>query len=157
MTPLLGALSPAAWCLAGALAWGGWQRVQVYRLEARIEARVVADAAAEVAANRLSVARYKTMQEVSDAAQVQASDARAAAQRSADAAARLRAQVAGLVARTAGAPAPAAACGEAAGALGGVLSDCVARYQQLGAEASAARGAGLSCERAYDAVRGAVP
>ncbi|WP_428419161.1 DUF2514 family protein [Methylibium sp.] len=107
--------------------------------------------------------RADEQQEVIRNAEKQQAQARTDALAAAAAARRLRERAAQLAAACGPAgphPAPAGA-GEATAGAGLVLTDVLGRSDDTSGELAeafdAARGAGLACERAYDALRGPVP
>lgn len=161
--PVLGLLRVVpvwAWVIAGALAWGAWQRHQAL------------GAAAELAENTAEVARLRErgitdslietnrrlaeQQEAAHAADQKRRASAAAAARADDRAASVQQYAAELAARARACDPAAAADGAAAGAPADLLADMLRRLEpagrQLAAEADR-RGDNLAeCERRYDAL-----
>lgn len=164
------------WLVVGALvafgAGGGWSArgVLADRAEARLEAQRADDAAqasqalaeASERARAVEQRRAARHQEVVRDAMQQANAARRDAADAHGAAEQLRGTLFQQVSSGSG----SCSCGdsatargsEAAGAAGLVLADVCsrggARAAELAAALDAARGAGLACERAYDALKG---
>jgi hypothetical protein len=113
-----------------------------------------AAAAFRAESDRRVAAQREALDEHQRLATLAAADAAAAV----DAAERLRRRAAALAARGCGAAGDPAAAGASApsAAPGVVLADvlgrCVTRVRELAADADAARAAGETCERAYDAL-----
>jgi hypothetical protein len=147
--------------LVGALAGGTgawWVRGQSADREAAElrEGLAVAREAAVSDALRLRQAQERAVEQVQSDAQRTAAAARRDAAAAADLAGRLREHVIRLAIATAADP-PTAASGTATGGSGLVFADVLggaeARLRALAGYADQARIAGLTCERAYEAVR----
>lgn len=149
-----------AWVLLVLLAWGAWQRHQARSIERKHTAAVAAAAqeresklqadAAETA-RRLAAQKGATddATKTNKALAVDAARARAAEQR-------VRQQLAALTANSGTSdPASAAAsapAGETVTVLANMLGRCVSRARELAEYADAARTAGETCERSYEAL-----
>lgn len=154
----LGRVPWYAWVILGLVAYGGLQRhnalsakADLVTYKAEVQAafdKQKADDAAETAR------RLKTMQEVADAATIQANANRADADGARAALDKLRAQLARGNAGT-GNPA-ASSVGTPTGATGSVppelLLRCAERVVELAGYADSAATAGKACERAYDSL-----
>jgi hypothetical protein len=158
-TWILGAT--AAGLLVGALAGGAgawWVRGQsADRQVAELREEVaVAREAAVSDALRLRQAQERAVEKVQSDAERTAAAARRDAAAASDLAGRLRDHVIRLAIATAADPAPAGP-GQATGGTSLVFSDVLggaeARLRALAGYADQARVAGLTCERAYEAVR----
>ncbi len=149
-----------AWALAALLAWGGWQRHQAKSTAAELITQQAQAAQAREAALQADITetqrRLQAQHGVTQDAQNQLDQVRAARTAADRVAARLRAQLAaGQAHRRPGDPAAAADCAAAeAGArvLTELLERADSRAGDLAAAADAARIAGSACERAYDAL-----
>lgn len=157
----------AAWiagaALAGALAAGAgaWsvRGMAAEREVAQLREQMTAARAAALAESvRLRQAQEQEVERVRDDAQNLAAAARRDAAAAADLAGRLRQHITRLAAATAADPAPAGP-GDAAAGPGLVFADVLgradARLRALAEYADQARIAGLTCQRAYEAVRSA--
>lgn len=156
-TPALIAAAAMAGVLAGAA--GAWHArgVVAERDIAELQAeRDRATAAASESARAIERARITTLETIVHEADTRTQTARRDAVAAADVARRLREHVARLAGGAAADPAPAAA-GEAAAGPGLVLADLFgradARAGELAAWADEAHGAGLACQRVYEALR----
>lgn len=148
------------WVVLALLAWGGWQRHQARSIE-REHTEAVAAAAAEREAKLQADAaetarRLHAQKEITDDARKKAQALAADAQRARDAEQRLRARLAAIAAHPgAGNPAPADGsppASETSALLADMLGRCGARVRELAEYADAARAAGETCERSYEAL-----
>lgn len=151
-----------AWALAALLAWGGWQRHQAKASAAELASQQAQAAQAREVALQANITetqrRLRAQHGVTQDAQAQLDQVRAARLAADRMAARLRAQLAaGHASAGADHPATAADC-EAASARSRVLAELLGRADDragsLAAAADAARIAGQACERSYDALTG---
>lgn len=107
---------------------------------------------------RLELSRAKRLQEILDAEHLARLDVEASARRAVAADVGLRGELARLAARARAAGADPAATGEREAAiaavpvLAGLFEQCSERRAELARHADAARIAGQTCERAYDAL-----
>lgn len=154
---ILGRIPVLAWVLMAVLAWGGWQRWQVIRQadELRTVTAQVEAANAAVLAATETARRATALQEIVNEQTLKLDAARADAAAATAAGQRLRAQLAAYR-RTAGQDSTSAAIRSAtstsASVLADLLSRCSERREELAQYADIARGAGKTCERAYDAL-----
>lgn len=157
---LLGGIPLWAWALAALTAWGGFHRWRAIEARAAFDQAQTA-AAAERAASAAEVERetsrrLKTVQEVADAATLQARRDRAAAGQLRAAADQLRARISAVEAGARPGDTPASGGGAtapgAARMLADVLGQCVDRVRVLAEFADQSRTAGQACERAYEAL-----
>ena len=157
---LLRAVPVWAWALAGALAWGAWQKHRA--TEAGAELAAVLQQTAQLRESAMHQAliettrRLSAQQEAADAAERQARRARADSAAAAGAADRLRDHAARLAASAAACDPAAAGVGPAASAPGSVLADMLGRLEahgrELAAEADRRGIAGSECAQRYDAL-----
>lgn len=154
---ILGRIPVLAWVLMAVLAWGGWQRWQVIRQadELRTVTAQVEAANAAVLAATETARRATALQEIVDDQTLKLDAARADAAAATAAGQRLRAQLAAYR-RAAGQDSTSAAVRSATDTATSVLADllsrCSERREELAQYADTARGAGKTCERAYDAL-----
>ena len=162
----MSALDPRLWlaiigiAIAGIFGFNAWEGHVISKADKAGYARAVAEYTAralkaEVAAREEEQRRERKHQEIADDAQIQLTQARAAAAAAGRAADGLRQQLASFVSAAGADPATAKGgtpAGDPIGVLADVLERADSRAGILADYADRARIAGAACERAYDSL-----